>query len=108
MRYILASKLILLPNTTEVSRPLPVVGFNTAQIDVVMFHAQSLTVKLEQSNDGENWRALNEWACGSDMAYSLLSETRDVASALVRVRWTAAENNSGPMMVASGINLTNT
>ena len=89
-----------LSGTDERSHAVSMDGNNTVRIDVVVYTG-TLTLTLQESNDGENWTAnVSAFANVTGPAYKLLG-ARTVAAQYVRIAWSA----KGTMIVAVGMNL---
>ena len=91
----------LAQGTDEVSVLLPMQGYNTIQIELVVFTG-AVDVSVENSNDGQDWRVKDSYATVTGPAFKIFAPT-PIAAATVRVRW--AQNGVGAAVMSGSINL---
>jgi hypothetical protein len=97
----LNSKLALTEGADQVSMMVPMRGFNTVQIELVVFRG-AIDVSLEESNDEQDWTVKDTFATTTGPAYKLLA-ARTVTTSMVRIRW--AQSGVDPAVIGGGINL---
>ena len=97
----LATKVGISSGGSVVSDPVPMKGFNTVQVDLVVFSGE-VRVYIQQSDDLQDWSLKDTYAAVIGPSHKMFSST-ETCCAYVRVKWEEA-TGSGNAIVASGIN----